>query len=69
MIVVTLIYYGRAKSEELHMSEDPDYVRYAETLNTRGLCAPLYRLVPVLAYRPPAAPEAPTKAYPLYAAE
>mgnify|MGYP000099977789 FL=1 len=53
MIVVTIIYFGRAKAEELHMSEDPDYVRYATALNTRGLCAPIYRTLPALAYSAP----------------
>ena len=53
MIVVTMIYFGRAKAEELHMYEDPDYVRYATALNTRGLCAPLYRVFPALAYSAP----------------
>lgn len=53
MVVVTIIYFGRAKAEELHMSEDPDYIRYATALNTRGLCAPLYRMIPALAYSPP----------------
>jgi len=53
MIVVTMIYFGRAKAEELHMSEDPDYVRYATALNTRGICAPLYRMLPALTYSAP----------------
>lgn len=53
MIVVTIIYFGRAKAEELHMSEDPDYGCYTTALNTRGPCAPLYRMLAALAYSAP----------------
>ncbi|MEM1273562.1 MAG: isoprenylcysteine carboxylmethyltransferase family protein [Pseudomonadota bacterium] len=53
MCVVTVIYFARARAEERHMSEDPDYVRYALALNDTGLFAPLFRLIPALGYRPP----------------
>lgn len=47
------VYFLRARTEERHLSRDPDYVRYALWMNEHGLFAPLARRVPLLRYRPP----------------
>lgn len=49
-----LIYFGRARMEERHLSEDPDYVAYALAMNERSVFRGLARIVPGLRYRPPA---------------
>ena len=55
MVVVNLIYFARAKMEEKHLSEDPDYVAYALAMNQRSIFVPLNRFIPALKYkRPPA---------------
>lgn len=54
LIVTNIIYFARARAEEVHMSEDPDYVTYALAMNERSVFSPLARLFPVLAYRSPA---------------
>lgn len=41
----TLLYWLRALTEEKHMSEDPDYVAYADWIGRHGLVAPIKRLV------------------------
>lgn len=50
---LAFIYWVRARTEEVHLSEDPDYVRYGLWMNDHGVFAPLGRLFPVLRYRPP----------------
>ena len=59
LVVVNAIYWGRARMEEKHLSEDPAYVAYALAMNDRSLFRGLARLVPALRYVPPggAAPE------------
>jgi protein-S-isoprenylcysteine O-methyltransferase Ste14 len=54
LVVVTGIYWGRARMEERHLSHDPVYVAYALAMNERSLFAPLARRWPWLAYVPPA---------------
>ena len=50
MIVITLIYYIRAKTEENHLSNYPEYVEYANWINEHGLFASLGRMFPALQY-------------------
>ncbi len=52
--VICFVYWARARTEEIHLSEDPDYVRYALWMNEHGWLAPLGRWIPLLRYRPPA---------------
>ena len=59
MVVVTGIYWGRARMEERHLSQDPVYVAYALAMNERSLFAPLAQRWPWLAYVPPDGPRAP----------
>lgn len=47
------VYFLRARTEEHHLSRDPDYVRYALWINDHGVFRILGRLVPALRYRPP----------------
>ncbi len=53
LVVTNLIYWGRARMEEKHLSEDPDYVAYALAMNDRSLFRGLARVFPVLRYVPP----------------
>lgn len=53
LLGVNLLYVVRARAEEQHLSEDPDYVRYALWVNEHGVFARLGRLLPMLRYRPP----------------
>lgn len=50
---LSLVYWLRARTEERHLSRDPDYVRYALWMNDHSVLAPLGRWFPFLAYRPP----------------
>jgi protein-S-isoprenylcysteine O-methyltransferase Ste14 len=50
------VYWLRARTEERHLSQDPDYVRYALWMNEHSVFAPLGRWFPALQYRPPADP-------------
>ncbi len=53
LLGVNLLYAVRARAEEQHLSEDPDYVRYALWMNEHGVFAGLGRWLPCLRYRPP----------------
>lgn len=53
--LVNLVYYLRARTEESHLSKDPDYVAYALWMNDHGALSWLGRLLPFLRYKPPAA--------------
>lgn len=50
MMVITLIYYIRAKTEENHLSNYPEYVEYANWINEHGLFSFLGRMFPALRY-------------------
>ena len=62
LLVVNCIYYGRARMEEKHLSEDPDYVTYALQMNDRSMFRRIAQAVPALRYRPPEAVPAPASA-------
>ena len=53
LIGVNLLYFLRARTEERHLSHYPEYVAYAEAMNTHSLFAPLARAIPYLQYRKP----------------
>jgi protein-S-isoprenylcysteine O-methyltransferase Ste14 len=59
---INTIYFLRARTEERHLSRDPDYVAYALWMNEHGVLAFLGRWIPVLRYKAP--PTAPTSALP-----
>ena len=53
LVVTNLIYLGRARMEEKHLSEDPTYVAYATAMNERSIFRGVARVIPWLAYVPP----------------
>ncbi|HRE31874.1 MAG TPA: isoprenylcysteine carboxylmethyltransferase family protein, partial [Candidatus Berkiella sp.] len=50
---VTLIYYFRAKTEEMHLSRDPAYVQYGLWMNEHSIFSPLAKHWHFLRYQPP----------------
>ena len=52
--LLNLVYYLRARTEENHLSKDPDYVTYALWMEQHGPLRFLGQLVPILRYRQPA---------------
>lgn len=50
MIAITMVYYLRAKTEENHLSNYPEYVQYAKWINDHGLFASWGRIFPALRY-------------------
>ncbi len=56
LAAINLLYYLRARTEERHLSNYPEYVAYAEAMNERSLFAPLARILPFLRYRKPMNP-------------
>ncbi len=50
---VNLIYYLRARTEELHLSNYPEYVEYALAMNERSIFRPLVKFLPFLEYKVP----------------
>ena len=52
LLVLNAIYWVRARTEEAHLSRDPDYVAYARFVDRRGWFRMLPRLFPFLAFRP-----------------
>ncbi|MBF0485955.1 MAG: isoprenylcysteine carboxyl methyltransferase [Candidatus Omnitrophica bacterium] len=53
LALLAVLYYGRAKTEERHLSRDPVYVQYALAMNKKSVFAPLGALWPALQYKPP----------------
>ncbi len=53
LFCVNAVYWWRGRTEEMHLSRDPDYVRYALSMNDRSILAFMGKLVPPLAYSPP----------------
>ena len=47
---VNTIYYLRARTEENHLSNYPEYVAYAEMMNKKSIFAPLAKVLPFLKY-------------------
>lgn len=50
---IAIIYFLRARTEERHLSRDPEYVAYALRMNERGLLRHLGRWIPFFRYRAP----------------
>jgi protein-S-isoprenylcysteine O-methyltransferase Ste14 len=51
LVGINAIYFGRARTEERHLSEDPAYVAYALAMNERSVFRGLARILPVLRYK------------------
>ena len=58
MLGINWIYWMRARTEERHLSRDPDYVAYALWIEQHGLFRWTGRLIPAMRYRPPLDPQA-----------
>jgi hypothetical protein len=53
LVAVNVVYLGRAKTEEMHLSADPDYVAYAEWINEHGIFRWVTKIVPAFYYVAP----------------
>jgi protein-S-isoprenylcysteine O-methyltransferase Ste14 len=53
LLLLNLIYFARARTEERHLSAFPEYVEYGRFMNEHGALRGLGRLWPALRYRPP----------------
>ena len=53
LLGVNLIYFARAKTEERHLSNYPEYVEYALEMNERSIFRWCAKLIPALKYVPP----------------
>jgi protein-S-isoprenylcysteine O-methyltransferase Ste14 len=56
LLLLNLVYFVRARTEERHLSWDPNYVAYAQWIEQHGLLRRLGRLLPFLRYRAPRPP-------------
>jgi protein-S-isoprenylcysteine O-methyltransferase Ste14 len=65
---VSTVYFWRARTEERHLSRDPDYVAYATWMNEHGMLRFLNR-IPGIRYVPPALPQPSTPPAALPASE
>ncbi len=52
LLILNIIYYIRAITEERHLSKDPIYVRYASLMNARSICRGFVHIFPFLRYNP-----------------
>lgn len=52
LLLVNFVYFMRARTEERHLSWDPDYVAYASYIEQSGLFARIGHWFPVLKFRP-----------------
>ncbi|HCR85484.1 MAG TPA: isoprenylcysteine carboxyl methyltransferase [Alphaproteobacteria bacterium] len=50
LLLVNAIYYIRARTEENHLSNYPEYVQYAEYMNEKSIFAWVGRLIPAMRY-------------------
>ncbi len=52
LLLLNVIYFLRARTEERHLSQDPQYVRYGLAMNKRSVFRGLLRMLPFLRYDP-----------------
>jgi isoprenylcysteine carboxyl methyltransferase (ICMT) family protein YpbQ len=50
LLALNFIYFLRARTEERHLSLDPVYVQYANSMNERSIFKRLFRILPFLRY-------------------
>jgi protein-S-isoprenylcysteine O-methyltransferase Ste14 len=55
LLCVNAVYWWRARTEEMHLSRDPEYVAYALKMNDQSIMALVGKTLPAFAYRPPEA--------------
>jgi protein-S-isoprenylcysteine O-methyltransferase Ste14 len=51
LLCVNLIYFLRARTEERHLSQDPDYVQYAQWMERNGLFRFVGKWIPLLRFK------------------
>jgi hypothetical protein len=52
LLLLNGVYLLRARTEERHLSQDPDYCAYARYIEEHGLLRRLGRWLPALRFRP-----------------
>jgi protein-S-isoprenylcysteine O-methyltransferase Ste14 len=52
LLLLNLAYFMRARTEERHLSRDPDYVAYATAMEQRGVFRWVGRLLPAVRFKP-----------------
>ncbi|MBN1396502.1 MAG: isoprenylcysteine carboxyl methyltransferase [Bacteroidetes bacterium] len=52
LLLLNIIYYIRAVTEERHLSQDPNYVKYGLAMNKLSVFRKLFRIFPFLKYNP-----------------
>ncbi len=52
LMAISWVYYLRAKTEENHLTNYPEYVQYALWINAHGIFSPLKKVFPGLLYSP-----------------
>lgn len=52
LLLLNTAYFLRARTEERHLSRDPDYVAYATAMERRGLFRWVGRLIPAFRFKP-----------------
>lgn len=52
LLLLNIIYFLRARTEERHLSQDPNYVKYGLAMNKRSVFRGLFRILPFLKYDP-----------------
>ena len=63
LVIVNGIYYMRARTEENHLSNYPEYVAYAEEMNKRSIFRHVAKLLPFIKYSKERADRANSKTY------
>jgi protein-S-isoprenylcysteine O-methyltransferase Ste14 len=53
LLLLNTVYFLRARTEEWHLSRDPNYVTYALWMNEHSVLRVFGRLIPALRYRAP----------------
>ncbi|WP_158587084.1 isoprenylcysteine carboxylmethyltransferase family protein [Motilimonas pumila] len=52
LLLQNLVYFMRARTEEKHLSQDPDYVAYAQFIEQKGCFAWVGSALPILKFKP-----------------
>lgn len=52
LLGINVLYFIRARTEERHLSNYPEYVEYALAMNERSIFVPLAKRIPLLKYNP-----------------
>jgi protein-S-isoprenylcysteine O-methyltransferase Ste14 len=67
LLFMNFVYYLRARTEENHLSNYPEYVEYAEYMNQHSIFRPLAKILPFLKYSKERAKNSGSRIYKPYA--